>query len=335
MKVVITGGGGFLGNRLARALSSRATLSGVSGSEEPIDTLVLFDRRLSPESRSGFPSHVHFQEGDVSERDAVFALADRDDLSVFHLASVVSGEGERDFDLAMRVNLEGTRHVFEACRARKSQPKIVFTSSVAAFGGPAMPPAVGDDTKRCPETTYGMTKVIGELFVNDYSRRGFVDARAARLPTVVVRPGQPNAAASSFASGLFREPLHGQPCSLPVDRHQAVPVLGYRAVIDSLLRLHQLPASALERDRVLTLPSLHITVQEMIDALEAFAARKGITLGPLLDEPDPTIQCIVAAWPVATLAQRALRLGILPAPPIDEILEDFIEDFGASIQRNS
>ncbi len=328
MKVVITGGGGFLGNRLAHALCARTTLTGVSGSDEPIDSLVLFDRSLSPEARSGFPSHVQFQEGDVSDRDTVFALADRDDLSFFHLASIVSGEGERDFDLAMRVNLEGTRHVFEACRTRKSQPKIVFTSSVAAFGGPGMPPDVGDNVKRCPETTYGMTKVIGELFTNEYSRRGFADARAARLPTVVIRPGRPNAAASSFASGLFREPLRGQPCSLPVDRQQRVPVLGYRAVVASLLHLHQLPASSLDRDPVLTLPSLHLTVQEMIETLNAFASRKGIALGPILDEPDPAIQKIVATWPVATLAQRALSLGIPQAPPLTQILEDYLTDFG-------
>src|SRR5581483_5668067 len=146
-----------------------------------------------------------------------------------------------DFDLAMRVNLDGGRNVLDACRARGSRPRLVFTSTYAAFGGSELSETVGDTTKLTPETTYGTTKAILELLVNDYTRRGFLDGRAARLPTVIVRPGAPNSAASSFASSVFREPLAGKPCVLPVGLETRMPVIGHRTVAASLIALHELP----------------------------------------------------------------------------------------------
>ena len=161
---------------------------------------------------SGLDDRVALVAGDIADAATVSGLIDGDDVSVFHLASVVSGGGEKDFDLALRVNLDGGRNVFEACRLRPGAPRVVFASSIATFGGGAMPARVGDTTKQTPRTTYGMTKAVGELMINDYTRKGFLDGRATRLPTIVIRPGAPNAAASGFASAVFREPLNGEAC---------------------------------------------------------------------------------------------------------------------------
>ena len=191
MKVVITGGTGFIGIRLARRLLDIGELTGPGGRKERIDELVLFDVSEPQDRLEKNGIAVKAVVGDISVRDTVFGLIDRDDISVFHLASVVSGGGEKDFDLAMRVNLDGGRNVFEALRARAGAPRLVFASSLAVFGGSAMPHTVGDGTKQTPQTTYGITKAICELLINDYTRKGYFDGRSARLPTVIVRPGKP------------------------------------------------------------------------------------------------------------------------------------------------
>ena len=328
MKVIITGGGGFLGNQLARRLLERGSLTGPSGAQEPIDDLVLFDVAFAAERRAGLEGKAAFVTGDIANRDAVFALIDRDDVSVFHLASMVSGECEVEFDAALAANLDGGRHLLEALRERAGTPRIVFASSVAAFGGAAMPEVVGDSVKRSPQTTYGATKVICELLINDYTRKGFVDGRGARLPTVIIRPGKPNTAASSFASGMFREPLAGKTCELPVHRGQRMPVIGYSTVVDSFIALHELPAEKLDDDRTFTLPSHDLTVAEMIASLENVAGKLGIELGPIVDAPDPVIQKIVDTWPVATDASRALKAGLPDVEPLEAIVEGYVEDFG-------
>jgi nucleoside-diphosphate-sugar epimerase len=227
MKVVITGGTGFIGRMLARRLLDLGALSGPSGKCEAIDEIVLFDAVEPPGPLAGLEGKVTLAIGDIAEADRVAGLIDRDDISVFHLASVVSGGGELDFDLAMSVNLTGGLNVLEAVRARAGRPRLVFASSVAVYGGSAMPKTVGDATKQTPRTTYGATKAIGEILVNDYTRKGFLDGRSARLPTIIIRPGKPNLAASSFASGVFREPLGGLECVLPVGPETRMPVLGW------------------------------------------------------------------------------------------------------------
>ncbi|MFT5469541.1 MAG: nucleoside-diphosphate-sugar epimerase [Verrucomicrobiales bacterium] len=329
MKVVITGGGGFLGNQLARKLVERGSLTGPSGGQESIDQLVLFDKFIGDDRKAGLKGKAEFVEGDMSDRDTVFGLVDRDDIAVFHLASMVSGECEVEFDEAIAVNLDGGRYLLEALRARQGQPRIIFTSSVAAFGGAGMPDVVGDSTKRTPQTTYGVTKVITELLINDYTRKGFLDGRAARLPTVIIRPGKPNTAASSFCSGMFREPLAGQPCELPVARSQKMPVVGYRTVVSYFIELHELDQQLLDDDRTFTLPSLNLSVDEMATALELVAARRGIELGALIDKPDPVIQRIVDSWPVASDAGRALALGLPDVEPLEAIIEGYLDDFHA------
>ena len=198
MKVVITGGGGFLGSQLCNALLKRGELTGPTGRPESLHQILLLDASFHQPATD---SRVQQVTADIRSRDAVFAAVGSEAaLSIFHLASMVSGECEQRFDDALCVNLDGGRNVFEAARAADGRPKVLFASSIACYGGEAMEDYNGDRTKLTPRTTYGMTKAICELLINDYSRKGFFDGRSARLPTVIIRPGKPNAAASSFVS---------------------------------------------------------------------------------------------------------------------------------------
>jgi nucleoside-diphosphate-sugar epimerase len=328
MKVLITGGTGFIGQRLALRLLERGELTGSSGDMQAIDELVLFDQTVPEGLSDRFDDSavaVTVVAGDIADKDVVGGLIDRDNISVFHLASVVSGGGERDFDLAMQVNLDGGLNVLEALRARNGTPKLVFASSIAVFGGRAMPERVGDMTKQVPQTTYGVTKAINELLINDYSRKGFLDGRSARLPTVIIRPGAPNAAASSFASAVMREPLKGIDYVLPVRPETAMPSLGYRAVVDGIIALHELPGEALGEDRAVGLPSLRVTVADMIEALQRVAGNR--PLGRISVEPDPAIEAICATWPQGTIDDRALDLGLPSEHSIDEMIAYYIEDY--------
>ena len=324
MKVVITGGAGFIGQRLARRILELGRLVGPSGEPQQVDELLLLD--LHPPTAPEGP--VHCVTGDLAEPGLADDILDRDDVSVFHLASVVSGQGEQDFDLAIRVNLTGGRNLLEACRRRAGRPRLVFASSIAVFGGAAMPEVVGDRVRQTPETTYGTTKAILELLINDYSRKGFLDGRSARLPTIVIRPGRPNAAASGFASAVFREPLKGEDYVLPVGLDTVMPLLGYRACVEALIALHDLPAERLGDDRAVGLPAVRASVGEMIAALERVAA--GRKLGAITVAPDPFIEAICRTWPREVAAERAAALGLPPAPSLDEIVAHYMADYPAA-----
>ena len=302
MRVVVTGGLGFIGRALARRLAARGELCG-----HEISEIVQFDR----------------PDGDVCDPGQVAALVGRDDVVVFHLASVVSGEGERDFDGALRVNLEGGRTVLEACRAHGGRPRLVFASTLAVFGGAAMPETVTDTTKQTPQTTYGATKAACELLVNDYTRKGFLDGRTARLPTVIIRPGAPNLAASSFASAVFREPLAGRDYALPVGLETRMPVIGERTVVEGLIRLAEADGAALGDDRALNLPSISVTVGEMVESLRRVAGDR--ELGSVEVDPDPEIEAIVGTWPLRASSERALALGLPRDDGLDAIVRAYIE----------
>lgn len=325
MKVVITGGCGFIGQRLTRRLLELGRLTGPSGEAEAIEEIRLFDAVDLPARPADFDGRVGVTTGDIADRDLVFSLIDRDDIAVFHLASVVSGGGEKDFDLAMRVNLDGGRNVMEACRARAGLPRLVFASSIAVFGGAAMPRVVGDTVKQTPQTTYGITKAICELLINDYTRKGFFDGRSARLPTVIIRPGKPNQAASSFVSGLFREPLNGETCILPVAPETMMPVLGYRSIVEGLIRLHEVAPAALGDDRAVGLPCLAVSVADMIAALHRVAGDR--PLGEIQPVPDPFIEAICATWPLDMEFERAKSLGLPRDDSLDDIVRGYIEDY--------
>ena len=326
MKVIITGGGGFLGSQLATALLERGTLTGSPGNQEPIDEMVLIDVRF-PVPRND--PRVQQINGDISERDLIdSAIGGATDVSIFHLASMVSGECEERYDDAIRVNLDGGRNVFEAARAIESRPRVVFASSIACFGGAAMPTPVSDLAKRTPQTTYGMTKAICELLVNDHSRKGHFDGRSVRLPTVIIRPGKPNAAASSWASGMFREALNGEPCHLPVRRDQSHPMTGFRTVIDSFIALHEIDVNQLGDDRAYGLPAHIVTPRLAEQVLAEIATESSLDLAPIVDAFDPHIQGIVDNWPTAANGTRAVALGLPKPPPLKEIVEQYLERFG-------
>ena len=324
VKVVITGGTGFIGLRLARRLVEVGALRGTGEQPQLIDEIVLFDAVLPAGRPVGLDDRVEMVAGDVADASQLRTLLDRPDCSVFHLGSVLSAGGELDFDLAMRVNLDGGRNVLEVCRHLGSRPRLVAASTYATWGGAAMPDVVSDTAKQTPQTTYGTTKAILELLVNDYTRKGFLDGRCARLPTVIIRPGKPNLAASSWVSAIFREPLAGQAYALPVPLDLRHPVAGVRTVVEGLMRLHEVSGDALGDDRAVTFPSLSVTAAEMLDAVRRVAEER--LLGNVSVEPDPHILAIVETWPTRAHFERALGLGI----PIDlglaSIVRSYIED---------
>ena len=326
MKVIITGGGGFLGSQLATTLLDHAKLTGPSGGQEPIEEIMLIDARfVMPQN----DPRVQQSVGDISNRDVIDeAIGNAKNISIFHLASMVSGECEERYDDALRVNLDGGRNVFEAARAVAGRPRVVFASSIASFGGAAMPTPVIDLAKQTPQTTYGMTKAMCELMLNDHTRKGHFDGRSARLPTVIIRPGKPNAAASSWASGMFREPLNGETCDLPVRRDQPHPMTGFRTVIESFIALHEVPEQRLGDDRAYGLPAHQVTPALAETVLSELAEEKKLALGQVADAFDPRIQAIVDNWPTAVDGSRAVTLGLPDPPPVKQIVEQYLEVFG-------
>ncbi len=269
---------------------------------------------------------VPFQGGIVSDLstpgEAEKLIARRPDL-IFHLAAVVSGEAEADFEKGYRVNLDGTRYLFEAIRKAQYKPKLVFTSSIAVFGAP-FPEAIGDEFLNAPLTSYGTQKAIGELLLSDYSRRGFFDGIGIRLPTICVRPGKPNKAASGFFSGILREPLAGQEAILPVPDTVRHWFASPRAAVEFLIHASKLNSEKLGTRRNLSMPGIAATIGEEIEALRRVAGEKAVRL--IKRVPDATIMRIVDGWPRNFDARRALELGFRPDPSFDDIIRYHIED---------
>jgi nucleoside-diphosphate-sugar epimerase len=315
--VVVTGAAGFLGARLARELLAAGSI-GVAGAEPaPLARLTLIDQ-------SPIPADLAADERVTAIRADLLDL-DRGQLTgadvVFHLAAAVSAECEADFDLGLRANLAATQALLAACRATATAPVVVFSSSLAVFGGSAehpLPAVIDDHTLPNPQSSYGIQKFIGEQLLADYTRKGFLRGRAIRLMTVSVRPGRPNRAASGFLSGIIREPLAGQRAICPVPPQTEVALSSPARAIDGLLRA----ATASEQDwggrTAVTLPALTITVGGMVAALEQVA---GAAVTVLIDwEPDPVIAGIVSGWPARIRADRARRLGLAPDPDFGSII---------------
>lgn len=326
MNVCITGASGFLGRRLAEALLRRGTLSGPDGRQRSIDRLALVD--VVP-SGVADPRVVPVT-GDIADASVLRRALDGA-ASIFHLAAVVSGAAEADFDLGMRINVDATRTLLELCRADGNRPRVVFTSSVAVYGG-KLPESVPDDAALNPQTSYGTQKAIGELLINDYSRRGFVDGRALRLPTISVRPGRPNAAASSFASGIIREPLNGEEAICPVEASTRMWLLSPASAIDCLIAGHELPPDAFGTNRALNLPGLSVKVGDMVASLERVAGKD--VAARVRWQLDPRIAPMVATWPGACDATRARALGFPGETDFDAVVRRYIrDDLPAARQR--
>jgi len=316
MKVVITGGAGFLGKKLARKILEGSTLGG-----ERVSELLLFD--VTKASGPGLDDpRVVAMDGDIANFATVQSIV-QGASSVFHFAAVVSAGAEADFDLGYRVNLDGARNVLEACRALGTNPRVIFTSSLAAYGGD-LPKAVTDDTPLTPQTSYGAQKAMGEFLVRDYTRKGFVRGTAIRLPTICVRTGRPNKAASTWASSMVREPLTGIDVVCPVTSDTPMVVLSPRRTVESFLRAHDLDPDAFGPGRTLLLNGIRVTAAELEAAMKRNAGNR--RLGTVSWQHDPAIQRIVDGWPGAIDAARARRLGFETDRDLDEVVRHFIAD---------
>lgn len=320
MRVVITGGAGFLGKRLAKRLLDRGTLRGPDGGHEPLDQIVLLD--VVP-AEGFFDGRIRTVAADITDTNTLQGVIESDVRSVFHLAAVVSGQAEADFDLGMRVNFDATRLLLERLRHLANGARLVMTSSVAVFGG-ELPVLVPDNQVWAPQSSYGTQKAMADLLLSDYARKGFVDGRSVRLPTVVVRPGKPNLAASSFASGIIREPLNGEDAICPVAPETILWLMSPRQVIDNLLHAYDLPAEQLGTQRVINLPGLSIRVADMIAALERVAGPR--VTARIRMQRDPKVEQIVNSWPGRFSADYAKTLGFVADKDFTDIIRAFIED---------
>jgi nucleoside-diphosphate-sugar epimerase len=327
MKLLITGGGGFIGTRLARSLLARGTLGG-----RPLERVVLADQVAPKADLAGDP-RVESRVGPLA--DQCEALGRENFDGVFHLASAVSGECEADFDLGLRSNLDTTRALLDALRAatlRGAEPaRLVFSSSVAVFGpdpSAPLPALVGDDTLPAPKTSYGTHKLICEHLIADYSRKGFVDGRSARLMTVTVRPGRPNGAASSFFSGIIREPLAGEEAICPVSPDVSHPLTSVARTVEGLVAVFEASIDAVGGRLGLNLPAVNATVAQMLEALEAVAGKA--VRDRVKFVRDEQIASIVGNWSRGCTAVRAGKLGLRADPDFASIVRQYIADCRAT-----
>ena len=315
MKLVVTGGAGFLGARLISTLLSGQPPAGFP----QFSSIVSVDLAPCPVD----DPRVQSVTGNIADAAFVNSIVTPDVTAIYHLAAVVSGQAEAEFDIGMAVNLDGTRTLLEAARKLPNPPRVVFASSLAVFGG-KLPDVVPEDIAVLPQSSYGAQKAMGELMVNDFSRKGFIDGRVCRLPTIVVRPGKPNAAASSFASGIIREPLAGVDSVCPVPTGTRLWLSSPATVIRNLIHAGTLDGDKLEGRRTLNLPGLCVTVADMLDSLERIGgadARARVTLAE-----DERIKKIVLSWPGDFDVSRPLSLGFTRDRDFDSVVQSYRQD---------
>ncbi len=325
-RVIVTGGAGFIGTLLARRLLAGPHAFG-GGGPAPVDELVLADLAAPPPDVAADP-RVRAVSGDLAGVAGQLGEAD----AIFHLAGVVSGAAEADFDLGMHGNIDGTRAILEHARRQQAPPVLVFSSSLAVFGqDPAAGPVgtVGDDTLPRPQTSYGTQKFIGEQLVADYTRKGFLRGRSVRLMTVSVRPGKPNAAASSFMSGIIREPLAGLRATCPVPPDTPVALSSPRRTLEGILRAAAVSDAAWGSRTAMNLPALTTTPKAMADAMDRVAGHAASDLIDWTD--DPVTGPIVRSWPASVQSPRANALGLRPEESFDDIVREYLDSHGPAV----
>jgi nucleoside-diphosphate-sugar epimerase len=315
MKLVVTGGAGFLGARLISTLLYAQPPAGFP----QFASIVSVDLAPCPVD----DPRVQSVTGNIADAAFISSVITPDVTAIYHLAAVVSGQAEAEFDVGMAVNLDGTRTLLEAARKLPNPPRFVFASSLAVFGG-KLPDVVPEDIAVLPQSSYGAQKAMGELMVNDFSRKGFIDGRVCRLPTIVVRPGKPNAAASSFASGIIREPLAGVDSVCPVPTGTRLWLSSPATVIRNLIHAGAVDGAKLEGRRTLNLPGICVTVADMLDSLERIGgaeARARVTLAE-----DERIKKIVLSWPGDFDVSRPLSLGFTRDRDFDSVVQSYRQD---------
>lgn len=332
MRILITGGLGFIGSRLAAALLAAGSAIGRSGRDEPLGQLLLLDREpaqphLSAHAALLADPRVRSVQGDIADAALLQQLLAPGMDTVFALGATLTTEAEREVERGYEVNLQAMLRLVAACRAAGTAPRLVYTSSIAAFGGP-LPPVVGDDVPLRPQTAYGTAKAMVELLLHDQSRQGAVDARCLRLPVVVTRPGAAVDSVSDRIAALVREPLRGHDVRCPLAPETPLPLASVGAVVRALLQVQRLPASAFGATRSFNLPALTVSVAEWIAAAQQVAARRpwGQPVGRVVFAPDAALQAVVDGWPQGFDSALARRLGLQPEPSAAALVDDFIAD---------
>lgn len=326
MNILVTGGSGFLGARLARTLLAHGQLSLAGGPARDIESITLADKSPPPPDLASHPK-VRFLGGDLNEQIARGELPGGGTAAIFHLAAAVSGECEADFDLGMHSNFDATRALLEAARRLGTRPLFVFASSLAVFGklpGQPMPAVIEDFTLPTPQSSYGTQKYVGELLVADMTRKGFIRGRSARLMTVSVRPGMPNGAASGFLSGMIREPLAGLKAACPVPADTVVALSSPARTVEGIIRAAEVTAEQWGVLMGMNLPAIRTTVGEMAAALERVAGKDATSL---LDwTPDPAILKLVDTWPGNVASERAKAIGLNADADFEAIVREYVRE---------
>lgn len=316
MNILIIGGGGVVGQKLAKALAAKGTLRGTA-----ISRLTLADVVDPAPVVANFT--VDTTRCDIADAASVAQVVTKDTDVIYLLAAIVSAHAEEDFDAGMQINLFGTYNVLERCRTLGTAPVVVFTSSIAVYGGEAQNP-LGDHSYPNPQTSYGGQKAMGEILINDYSRKGFIDGRAFRLPTISVRPGKPNRAASSFMSSILREPLNGQTAICPVDGDFLHYYLSPRKCAENLVKAAELDAAAIGQNRAMQMPGKVWSIDQVIAAMTAVAGPEPAKL--IRWEAQPEVQAIVSGWRWDIHADKALRLGLEADASFEDNIRYYLED---------
>ena len=322
MRVVVTGGSGFIGSYLARELLRRGALVGPDGATAPISRLILADRTPPRRDYSG-DERVEVMTGDCADPDFLTRVIADDTASIFHMAALLTTETAADFDEGRRVNLTGMINLLERCRQLRRVPRLVFASSMSTYGAP-LPDVVDDTVVQRPQNAYGAYKLIGEQLVEEYTRQGFIDGRGMRFSVVIIRPGKPDNVVSNVIAGIVREPLHGLDTYCPIPADTRFPVISPRRVAQGLALAHDIPAESFGPSRSMNFPSLSVTVQEMIDATARAAGNRA--LGRIDWRPDPAFQRLVDDWPKYFESEFANRHGIHAEASFDEVIQVYMEE---------